>query len=63
MSEFRVNRQEVLPAVRPDRTSYVPQGPRPTDEDRAWSQVYDSIDQEPSTAREVVEQLESDPPS
>lgn len=61
MSEFHVNRQEVLPAVRPIRTNCLPQAPRPTDEERAWSRIYDLIDQEPSTALEVVEQLEADP--
>ena len=61
MSEFKSNRQELLPAARHASVNYLTQGPRPSDEDRAWTKVYDSVEREPATAREVVKQLESDP--
>ena len=56
MSEFKSNRQELLPATRHASVNYLSQGSRPSDEDRAWTKVYDSVDREPATAREVVKQ-------
>ncbi len=61
MSEFRSNRQEILPATHASSAHHWSRAYLPTDEERAWTKVYDAVDREPATAWEVVKQLESDP--